>query len=227
MIDRALLALAIAVAGAAAIRWARRPYVLLAGVALAAASMLPPLADWAQRSLVGHMTQHLIHTDAIPPLIFFGVPLAARVFRAVPAPVSLFVSLALVWGIHFSPLFEASLEHAPYAVLVDVLFLAAGGLMWAPVFDPQRLDHAARLGYVFLAMPLISFLGFALYSNRVPLYPHYVHVCGAGALADQQAGGELMWVGGGTIMFLGFMLLAFEYARHEIRIAASHESGSP
>jgi hypothetical protein len=29
-----------------------------------------------------------------------------------------------------------------------------------------------------------------------------------------------MWVGGSAIMFLGFMLLAFEYARHEIRIAA-------
>jgi len=102
----------------------------------------------------------------------------------------------------------------------------AGFLMWAPVFDPQRLTHAARVGYVFLAMPLTGFLGFVLYSDRVPLYAHYVRICGGGALADQQAGGELMWIGGSAIMFAGFMLLALEYARHEIRIAATSESGS-
>jgi hypothetical protein len=36
----------------------------------------------------------------------------------------------------------------------------------------------------------------------------------------RQAGGELMWIGGSAIMFAGFMLLAFEYARHEIRLAS-------
>jgi len=42
--------------------------------------------------------------------------------------------------------------------------------MWAPVFDPQRLSHVARLGYVFLAMPLTGFSRFVLYTNRLPLY---------------------------------------------------------
>jgi cytochrome c oxidase assembly factor CtaG len=198
----------------------RRPYALLAGIAVAVATVLPAPDVWAHRSLVGHMVQHLIHTDLVPPLVLFGMPLLARPFRIVPAPLALFASLAIIWGIHFGPLFEASLESAWLFALVQLLFLAAGFLMWAPVFDPQRLSHAARLGYVFLAMPLTGFLGFVLYTNRFPLYAHYVRICGAGALADQQAGGELMWVGGSTIMFAGFMLLAFEYARHEIRIAA-------
>jgi hypothetical protein len=35
-----------------------------------------------------------------------------------------------------------------------------------------------------------------------------------------------MWVGGSALMFAGFMLLAFEFARHEIRIAAG-ESEPP
>jgi cytochrome c oxidase assembly factor CtaG len=199
----------------------RRPYALAAGIAIALATVLPPLDAWAHRSLVGHMVQHLVHTDIVPPLILFGVPLLARPFRAIPAPFALFASLAIIWGVHFGPLFEASLESVPLYGLVQLLFLAAGFLMWAPVFDPERLTHAARLGYVFLAMPLTGFLGFVLYSNRFPLYPQYVRICGAGALADQQAGGELMWVGGSAIMFIGFMLLAFEYARHEIRIAAA------
>ena len=192
----------------------------MAGCAIAVATVLPPLDTWAHRSLVGHMTAHLIHTDIVPPLVFFAVPALARPFRIVPAPLALFASLAIIWGIHFGPLFEASLENAALYLLVQLLFLAAGFLMWAPVFDPDRLPLAARLGYVFLAMPLTGFLGFVIYSTRMPLYAHYVHICGVGALADQQAGGELMWIGGSAIMFAGFMILAFEYARHEIRIAA-------
>lgn len=197
-----------------------RSAALLAGLAVLAVSLSPPAAAWVERSLVGHMVLHLVHTDVVPPLIFFGLPRATRPFRVLPAPLCLFASIAIVWGVHFSPFFEASLENAPLAVLADLLFLAAGALMWAPVFDPDRLPLAARLGYVFLAMPLTGFLGFVIYSTRVPLYAHYVRVCGAGALADQQAGGELMWIGGSAIMFVGFMVLACEYARHERRIAA-------
>jgi putative membrane protein len=198
----------------------RRPFFLWSGIAIAIATVLPPLDGWAQRSLTGHMVQHLIDTDVIPPLLLFAVPLLARPFRVIPAPLALFASLAIVWGVHFGPLFEASLEHAPLRALVHGLFLLAGFLMWAPVFDPQRLSHIAQLGYVFLAMPLTGFLGFVLYTNRFPLYAQYVRICGSGALADQQTGGELMWIGGSAIMFAGFMLLAFEYARHEIRIAS-------
>ena len=201
-----------------------RRYALLTGISVAVAVVLPPLDGWAHRSLVGHMVQHLVHTDIVPPLILFGLPGLTLAFRILPAPLALFASLAIVWGVHFGPLFEASLENAAVNALVQAAFLAAGFLMWAPVFDPGRLGHAARLGYVFLAMPLTGFLGFVMYSNRVPLYAHYVQICGGGALADQQAGGELMWVGGSALMFAGFMLLAFEYARHEIRIAAAGES---
>jgi cytochrome c oxidase assembly factor CtaG len=203
-----------------------RAWAAVGGVAVALAVVSPPMNAWAHRSLSGHMAQHLVHTDIVPPLLLFGVPGLARAFRVLPAPAALFASLAIVWGVHFGPLFEASLENAAVDAFVQAAFLAAGFLMWAPVFDPLRLSHAARLGYVFLAMPLTGFLGFVLYSNRVPLYAHYVQICGAGALADQQAGGELMWVGGSALMFAGFMLLAFEYARHEIGIAAG-ESEPP
>jgi cytochrome c oxidase assembly factor CtaG len=84
------------------------------------------------------------------------------------------------------------------------------------------MSTVARLGYVFLAMPFTGFLGFVIYSTRSPLYAHYARICGSGALADQHNGGELMWVGGSAIMFAGFMILAFEYARAEIRIAAEN-----
>src|ERR1700722_8605961 len=103
-----------------------RPYALAAGIAIALATVLPPLDSWAHRSLVGHMVQHLVHTDIVPPLILFGVPLLVRPFRAIPAPFALFASLAIIWGVHFGPLFEASLESVPLYGLVQLLFLAAG-----------------------------------------------------------------------------------------------------
>jgi cytochrome c oxidase assembly factor CtaG len=135
----------------------------------------------------------------------------------------LFGAISLMWAIHLSPLFELSLEDDTYHALVHALFVLAGLLMWAPVFDGERLSYAARLLFVFVAMPLTGFLGFVLHSSRTVLYPHYAALCGAGALADQQHGAELMWVGGGTVMFIGFMLLAVEFARHEARLA--HETG--
>lgn len=198
----------------------KRPLVFLAGVAVLAATVSPPLDDWGLRSLVGHMVQHLLHTDVVPPLLFFGAPAWTRPFRVVPAPLSLATAIGLVWTIHLSPLFEASLVQPWLHWLVHALFLLAGALMWAPVFDPDRLNDVARLGYAFLAMPLTGFLGFVLFANRTPLYAQYVHLCGAGALADQQAGGELMWIGGSGIMFVAFMLIAVEFARRESRIAA-------
>ena len=194
--------------------------MLLAAAAILLATVVPPLADWAEHSLSGHMTVHLIDTDIVPPLAFFALPVLTRPFRIIPAPLALFASLALIWGIHFGPLLDASLDGPALGLLVRALFLLAGALMWARVFDAERLSYVARLGYVFLAMPLSGFLGFVLYSARSPLYAHYVRMCGSGALADQRSGGELMWVGGSGIMFAGFMILAFEYARYESRIAA-------
>jgi cytochrome c oxidase assembly factor CtaG len=204
----------------------KRDLALIAGIAIALATVLPPLEPWALRTLTGHMVQHLLDTDIIPPLVFFGAPELVRPFRIIPAPIALFASIALIWGIHFGPLFNAALESAPLQALVHVLFLTAGALLWAPVFDAQRLSTIARLGYVFIAMPFTGFLGFVIYSARSPLYAQYVRLCGSGALADQQSGGELMWVGGSTIMFAGFMVLAFEYARQEIRIASESAAGS-
>ena len=177
----------------------KTPYALVAGCAIAAAAVLPPMDAWAHRSLVGHMVQHLVHTDVVPPLVLFGMPLLARPFRVIPAPFALFASLAIIWGIHFGPLFEASLESILVNVLVQALFLTAGFLMWAPVFDPQRLSHAARLGYVFLAMPLTGFLGVVLYSGRVPLYAHYVRICGGGALAAPLLSPEAVQPGRKTV----------------------------
>ena len=198
---------------------AAQPWLIGLALVLIAVTVVGPLDEWSRRSFVGHMVVHLTHTDLTAPLILFALPWLGRRLRVVPSAVSLLCAVALVWSIHLGPLFELSLENDALHFVVDGLFLLAGVLMWAPVFDSSRLPAAARLLYVFIAMPLTGALGFVMHAGDHVLYAHYAVVCGAGALADQQAGAVLMWVGGSGAMFVGFMWLACEYARHEIRLA--------
>ena len=59
-----------------------------------------------------------------------------------------------------------------------------------------RLSYPARLLYLFLAMPVMSLLGFVIMSSDHVLYVHYLATARAldvSALADQRLGGAIMW----------------------------------
>lgn len=193
--------------------------MLALALGLLAVTVAPPLDDYGRRSLAGHMIQHLMHTDVVAPLLLVGWPVLARPLRAIAPFPSLLLSLGGVWAIHFTPLFEASLERDDVHALVHALFLICGLLMWAPVFDPERMVPLLRAAYVFVALPLAGLLGFALHVTREPLYHHYVVLCGAGALADQHAGGDVMWLGGCLLMTIAFMVVMIEFARREQQAA--------
>ena len=81
---------------------------------------------------------------------------------------------------------------------------------------PGRLSHPARILYLFLAMPAMAFLGLTLASAGHVLYPTYAQVEGtAGALADQQLAGALMW-GGSMLLIvpaLGVVVLGLDASR--------------
>lgn len=203
-------------------RGARRWCTALAVVACAA-TVVGPLDDAGRRSLVGHMLQHLSHTDVVAPLLVLGLPGLIRPLRPVPAAVLLAASLAGIWLIHLTPLFELSLERTDVHWLVHGLFIVCGVLMWTPVFDPGRLPGLARMAYVFAAIPLAGLIGFVLHVARAPLYPHYVATCGGGALADQQVGADVMWIGGCLLMFCAFLAVALEYLLREERLLRAGE----
>ena len=80
--------------------------------------------------------------------------------------------------------------------------------------SPARLSPPARIFYLFLAMPQMTFLGLAVYDARHVLYPTYG--TGPAALADQRLAGALMG-GGGVLVFLPAVavLLADWWAREE------------
>ncbi len=124
------------------------------------------------------------------------------------------VFFVVMWGAHVSNLYEDALRSTSLHALEHIAFITAALLFWLPVVAadpaPGRLSHPARILYLFLAMPAMAFLGLTLASAGHVLYPTYAQVEGtAGALADQQLAGAMMW-GGSMVLIvpaLGIVLL--------------------
>lgn len=209
------------------------------GAALLGAVLSSPADALADRSFAAHMAQHVVLMLIAPPFVLLGAPLllavavpprdAARVVAGVgniPAVHLLFAPVVgwllfvgVLWGAHFSPLYESALEHSWVHVLEHGLFLTAAFLFWLPVvqagYVPRPVAFPARILYLVLMFPQGAFLGLAIYGSRHVLYPHYALTQGALAMSDQQNGGAVMWIAGGFIMFAAFMLVVASWARSE------------
>jgi putative membrane protein len=208
--------------------------LLCFGVALSG-----PVDTLAERTFAAHMVQHVVLMLIAPPLVLLGAPLllavavprrdSARVVASVAgnpvmhalcAPiVGWVVFVGVLWGAHFSPLYEGALESGSVHVLEHVLFITVAFLFWLPVvqvgFVPRPVSFPARILYLVLMFPQGAFLGLAIYGSRHVLYPHYASGLGSAAMADQQNGGAIMWIAGGFIMFASFMLVAASWAMSE------------
>src|SRR5262249_35554172 len=110
-------------------------------------------------------------------------------------------------------IYEAALRNQGVHALEHVLLLATALLFWMPIVradpSPAVLSYPGRILYLFVAMASMGFLGLALISARAPLYATYAQVEGrAGAIADQQAAGAIMWAGTMLLIVpaLGFVL---------------------
>jgi putative membrane protein len=209
-----------------------------------ALAMVVALSPWADRaadaSFPAHMAQHLALTLVGPPLLLLGAPLLVAVavmpvaaarwlgramhwqpLQIVLSPAIGFLAfVAVLWVAHFSPLYEAALEHPPIHVLEHAAFVTSALLFWIWVLPsgslPRPVAYPVRLFLTFLAIPQGAFLAIALQSARGVLYPHYLATQSvAQALAGQRSAGEIMWIGGGTLLFTAFVAIASEWAARE------------
>src|SRR4051812_6548683 len=213
------------------------------GVLVLAIALTSPVATYDTTLFSVHMVQHLLLTMVAAPLLALGAPITlllrvssaetrrrwilpvlhSRVMRAISFPVVTWVIFAAVmWGSHFSPLFDASLDDEAVHFFEHALYLGAALLFWWPVVgadpSPWRLPHPARIAYLFLGMPQSSFLGLAIFSAPAVLYSHYetlVRTWGPTPLADQQLAGGLMWVVGDGLFLLGLILAVAVWLKAE------------
>lgn len=196
---------------------ATRVACFAAGLGVLAFALLPPFADFAEGDLfVAHMAQHLLLVDLAPPLLLIGLtgPLLRPVLAALPARtlrrithpcVALPVAFSLFVGWHVPLLFDAAVRHEPVHVLEHVSFVAAGMLVWLPVFEtlpaPAWFGTGAKLGYLLLWRVGQMALGNVLLWATAPLYAAYEGIDRIDALEDQRLAAALM-MGEGTVLFL-------------------------
>lgn len=227
----------------------RRSVAFVAGLAAIAVALLSGIEAWDTTLFSVHMVQHLLLTLVAAPLIALGAPITtllraatpnvrraillpilhSRVLRVLAFPVVTWVVFAAVmWGSHFSPLFDASLEDPLVHDLEHALYLGAGLLFWWPAVgldpSPWRMAYPVRLMYVFLQMPQNTFLAITILGSGVPLYAHYASLgrsWGPSPLEDQQIAGSLMWLGGDILFLAALAAILAGWMRHEQREAAA------
>jgi putative copper resistance protein D len=154
--------------------------------------------------------------------------LHSRVMRVLAFPVVAWVLFAgVLWGSHFSPVFDAALDDPLIHELEHAAYLATALLFWWPAValdpSPWRLPYPARTLYVFLQMAANTFLAVVLLNAQTVLYPHYATVVrswGPTPLEDQQIGAAYMWVVGDLIFLTAVLAILVGWSRAEARDAA-------
>jgi putative membrane protein len=216
-------------------RW--RVGAFLGGLAILAAALLGPLAEWAEHvALSAHMVQHLLLILVVPLLWLLGLPawLVAPLARApvigrvgfgLTRPL---VALALASAVqilwHVPAAFDAALRVERLHALEHVSFLATGLLLWWPVAGPAaewpRPAPPAQLLYLFLAtIPMMAIAAPITLAEEV-LYPAYAAGGRPWPLdprADQELAGVLMWVGGMFGYLVAGTVVFFRWAGPEAR----------
>ena len=224
----------------------RRTVAFIAAMAALAFALLSGIERYDTTLFSVHMTQHLLLTMVAAPLIALAAPITlvlrlsspetrrrvvlpilhSRVMRFVSFPAVAWIAFASVmWGAHFSPLFDAALENPLAHDLEHALFLGAALLFWWPVVAadpiPWRLAHPTRSLYTFMQMPQNTFLAVIILSASVPLYQHYATLqlpwpgWTATALDDQHLAAGIMWVGGDLLFIAAIGAVVWGWMRAE------------
>jgi len=220
----------------------------LAGLAVLLLALTSPIDVYAEVFLWVHMVQHLLLMSVVPPLLLLGAPVTLVLRAGSPDtrrrailpilrswPVKVASHPVVAWSLfaagvvvtHFSPLYEAALEHPWVHDAEHLVYLSTGLLFWWPVVgvdpSPWRMAHPVRLLYVFLAGPVNTFTALAIYSATGVLYPHYTQVprsWGPSPLTDQRWGGALMWIVGDLMLLTAVIAVALAWMRHDMAEAA-------
>jgi len=218
----------------------RRTLAFLAGLAALAAALASGLHAYSGGALYAHMLQHLLLTLGAAPLLAHGAPatLALRAVRgaarrraaAVLARsrltrpgVAAVLLVGVLAGWHVPALYDAALTVAWVHALEHATLVAAGFLFWTAVLGaaPGRpAGAAARLAALAAVMPPMALLGAVLMTSERVVYAPYALAAerwGTSALADQQAGAGVMWVGGALTMTAALVLVVWRalVAEHE------------
>lgn len=229
--------------------WPRRRSAFFAlGIMAIGLALLSPLDTLSDDLLSVHVLQHLLLVGVAPPLLaasgvgvlalraasrttrdHYLLPfLHSRVVSALTFPLVGWLALPVVmWGSHFSQLYNLALLDDGIHAVEHLLYVVAASLFWWPLLSPDplrwRLHPAVRAFAVLTQMPAMSFLAITIIKSPAPLYPAYLGrstAFGLDTLAEQQIAGSVMWLMGDiTILAAGAAVLVgwFRYEEQETK----------
>ncbi len=232
-------------------RWpAQRTACFLTGLGTIALALQSPIEHYDTALFSVHASQHLLLAMVAAPLLAMGAPITmllmtspaparkriVRIVHSLPVRIIGYPLIAWVlftmtlYALYFSPLFELSLRNQYVHDAIHLHFIAVGLLFWWPVVgvDPTRwrLHHLARVLYVFVMVPFHAFLGVAIMNSGhllAPALAEFVRVWGPAPLADQQAGGAIMWGAGDIISLVAVIAILASWASYEEKVAARED----
>jgi cytochrome c oxidase assembly factor CtaG len=220
-----------------------RNAALAAGIATAALAVAPPVDAVADRTLAGHMLQHMLLTVAAAPLIVIGSPIAlglraapprarralagagrSRAAHVIAAPALGWALLPVVQlAVYTTPLLQISARDEWVHAAVHAALLGAALLFWRPVLgaDPiRRLAPLAQVGYLLAAMPASDVVGVWLVASAGLHYPATVTM----GLGDQRRGGAIM-LAGSFVLASAALRCAWRWVRRdELRTLVSERA---
>lgn len=233
--------LALAAMYIGAVRVTRRRVTLFQAAAFAGAlivillSLCGPLDELEDdRLFVAHMAQHLMLCLVMPPLLLLGLtdwmvrPLLLNrwigpLARVLCNPLVAFLAYnAMLVAVHGPRLYDLMCRNDAVHITIHLVMMAAGVMLWWPLFSPlpelPRLSYPAQILYLFLLLiPMAAVAAPISFATSV-IYPWYLegpHPFGITPLADQVAGGLLMWVGAGFYVICVATLIFYQWAQRD------------
>jgi putative membrane protein len=202
----------------------RTAAAFVAGWLVLCATLFGPIDALGGELFTAHMIQHELMMLVAAPLLALGAPLAvaswgvprrslpairgvtraiagSHAWRAITHPFGAWLLHAIVlWAWHMPRAFEAALRDAWIHDLQHATFLASALLFWwALVARRTRTADGVAVLYLFTTMIHTGALGALLTFSPTVWYGSYAGGFGMSALEDQQAGGLVMWIPGGTV----------------------------
>jgi putative membrane protein len=186
------------------------------------------------RLFLAHMAQHLLLCLVMPPLLLLGLsdwmvrpllmnrwvrPLARLLCKPL---VAFFIYNAVLVAAHSPGLYDLMCRDEAVHIALHLVMMASGVLLWWPLLSPlpelPRLNYPAQILYLFvLLIPMAAVAAPISFASGV-IYPWYLegsHPFGFAPLADQVAGGLLMWVGAGFYVICVATLIFRQWAQRD------------
>jgi putative membrane protein len=186
------------------------------------------------RLFVAHMAQHLMLCLLMPPLMLLGLtdwivrPLLLNrwirpLARLLCNPLVAFLGYnAMLVVVHAPRMYDLMCRDDAVHITIHLVMMATGVMLWWPLFSPlpelPRLNYPAQILYLFLLLiPMAAVAAPISFATSV-IYPWYLegpHPFGITPLADQVAGGLLMWVGAGFYVICVATLIFYQWAQRD------------